>query len=174
MAKSTIQAHEVNPFQISSALQVSNRRAVQEFREVKSGATYHLTSPGRSVDTEPFIKLFHPALVVLGELSTNPSLKLFFYICSVIKPNQNAISIDVEEAIRSCQFKNSTTYRRALNGLLKANMLAKRASYDRGYFINANYFFNGYRRKYMRLESQVFPAATKTGRLLPLTDKQAS
>lgn len=99
-------------------------------------------------DPHQYIKMFKGNSSLITELS-GPASKMFYYICENIQSNKDDICIIKEDYFTFAGYKSDgrITYYRAIEGLLKATIIARKAGSTTCFFINPNILFNGDRTK---------------------------
>lgn len=100
------------------------------------------------VDEEKFTKLFTAELKVLFNLSGN-AIKVFAYILSILKPNQDRIVIRIDECKEYTGYKSESAVRTGIATLVKNSFIA-RTKYNDEYYINPMLFFNGNRVSFVK------------------------
>ncbi len=93
------------------------------------------------VDERQFAKLYLSNLAAFWDLS-KPAIRVFTYIMSNIKPNQDTIDFILEDCLEYCQYKSRKPIFQGLADLLHKEIIARgRTQWQ--YFINPIITFNG-------------------------------
>ena len=95
------------------------------------------------VDEERFAKVYLSQFESFWDLS-KPSIRVFGYIMSILKPNQDNIVIRVEKCLEYTKYKQRAMIISGLSGLVESGIIAK-SVYENEYFINPLVAFNGSR-----------------------------
>jgi hypothetical protein len=110
------------------------------------------------VENEKFIKVFVSELQALFNLS-NSSIKVFGYILSITKPNDDRIIFSMKKCREYTGYKSNVPIFNGLASLLQNEFIARTES-SNIYFINPLVFFNGDRisfvKQYVRRKSENF------------------
>jgi len=146
---------EENPFmekamkeiQISKKMQVqraSNQSVIQHVVNQDGELTGHTAFLQYiEVDEEKFAKLYLSQFASFWEL-TKPAIRVFGYVMSEIKPNQDRIILRMDKAKKYTQYKQESMIRTGLSSLISCGVIA-RSKYNDEYFINPLVAFNGNR-----------------------------
>jgi len=99
-------------------------------------------------DNAIYSKLFRGNTEVLMGLS-EPAAKMFYYISEFIGANKDEVCILQEDYLQFAGYKAKSrlTYYRGVEGLLKANIIARKTGSQSCYWINPNVLYNGDRTK---------------------------
>lgn len=99
-------------------------------------------------DSAKYTKLFKETSLILSSL-TEPATKMFYYICEHLKVGSDEICIFKDDYLAFYSYKaaNKFAYYRAIEGLLKSCIIARKAGSTTCFFINPNILFNGDRTK---------------------------
>lgn len=102
----------------------------------------------RACDTAKYSKLFKNSSKAIANLS-DTALKLFMYIHEHLEINSDVICIIREEYLAYYGYapNNKYAYYQAIEGLLKAEIITKKAGSTVCYWVNPNVIFNGDRTK---------------------------
>ena len=95
----------------------------------------------QKVDKEQFTKIFHKGLAAMWGLTTT-GIKVFTYIASQVKPNQDFVYIEIKSAKEFCNYKRDKSIWHGLGELLDAGFIARSDLFYK-YYINPTFFFNG-------------------------------
>ena len=95
------------------------------------------------VDEQQFAKLYLSNFSAFFDLQPS-AIKVFGYILTQIKPNQDEFFFDREECMQYTEYKSDTSVFKGLAQLLKSEIIA-RGKTDYRYYINPMIFFNGNR-----------------------------
>jgi len=95
------------------------------------------------VDEQQFAKLYLSNFSAFFDLQPS-AIKVFGYILTQIKPNQDEFYFDREECMQYTDYKSDTSIFKGLAQLLKSEIIA-RGKTDYRYYINPMVFFNGNR-----------------------------
>jgi len=106
-------------------------------------------------DPKKYIKLFTGNANILASMN-EPSIKMFYYICDNLTINNNEICIFKDDYLAFYSYKaaNKFAYYRAIEGLLTAAVIARKAGSTTCFFINPNMIFNGDRTKLSNVSVQ--------------------
>lgn len=96
-------------------------------------------------DEESFIKIYKENIKKMFSLSAAAS-KIFWFVCTHLRPNNDVVYIDRQEFMDWCDYKNRKSYYDGINELLDKGILAM-AEQEHYFFINHAVFFNGDRMK---------------------------
>lgn len=102
----------------------------------------------RITDNAQYTKMFRgngPLLMGMSE----PATRMFYYILDHIAVHKDEVCILQEDYLKFAGYKDKSrlTYYRAVEGLLKANVIARRTGMQSCYWVNPNIIFNGDRTK---------------------------
>lgn len=102
----------------------------------------------RVVDRANYTKLFKGSTSTLLNMS-EPSTRMLYYIIENIVVHKDEVCILQEDYLKYAGYKAKSrlTYYRAVEGLLKANVIARRTGMGSCYWVNPNILFNGDRTK---------------------------
>lgn len=105
------------------------------------------------VDPKPYTKMFHGNTAVLIALSES-AMRMFYYICDNIQPGKDDICIMMEDYFQFAGYSGNSrlTYYRAVEGLLKAAIISRKAGYNNCFFVNPDVIFNGDRTKLKNID----------------------
>ena len=95
------------------------------------------------VDEERFTKLYLSQFESFWDLS-KPSIRVFGYIMSVLKKDQDSIMIRMDKCLEFTKYKQRAMIISGLSGLVESGIIAK-SKYENEYFINPLIVFNGSR-----------------------------
>lgn len=100
------------------------------------------------VDVARYSKLFKDSGMLIANLN-EAAIKMFMYIHEKLPINSDQICITREDYLEYYGYAptNKYTYYQAIEGLLKARIMAKQAGSTVCYWINPNILFNGDRTK---------------------------
>ena len=100
------------------------------------------------VDPARYSKLFKDCGMLIANLN-EASIKMFMYIHEHLGTNSDYICITKEDYLKYYGYSptNKYTYYQAIEGLLKANIMMKKAGSSVCYWVNPNILFNGDRTK---------------------------
>jgi hypothetical protein len=100
------------------------------------------------IDTAKYSKLFKNYGMLLANLN-EAAIKMFMYIHEHLGVNSDYVCITKEDYLKYYGYAptNKYTYYQALEGLLKADVMKKKAGSTVCYWINPNILFNGDRTK---------------------------
>lgn len=100
------------------------------------------------VDSAKYSKLFKNYGMILANLN-EASIKMFMYIHEHLAVNTDHICIRKEDYLKYYGYAltNKYTYYQALEGLMKADIMKKKADSSVCYWVNPNIIFNGDRTK---------------------------
>lgn len=105
---------------------------------------------GKTIPHDPakYSKLFKDFSMVIANLN-EASIKMFMYIHEHIDINNDVVCIMKEDYLKHYGYAptNKYTYYQALEGLLRADIIRKKAGSSVCYWINPNIIFNGDRTK---------------------------
>lgn len=93
------------------------------------------------VEEEKFAKLYLSQLASFWEL-TKPSIRVFSYILTVLKPKQDLFIFIMEDCLQYAQYSSERSVFEGLTGLIEANIIA-RSNHHLKYYINPLVVFNG-------------------------------
>lgn len=134
-------------------LQSKYVQASPEHREVEIDGKLHglyEIPKGRTipVDVSRYTKLFKGTSPILSILS-DASIKMFLYIHENLGVNQDFVCIMREDYLKCYGYapNNKYAYYQAIEGLLAADIMKKKADSTTCYWINPNVLFNGDRTK---------------------------
>jgi hypothetical protein len=99
-------------------------------------------------DNAIYSKLFRGNTEVLMGLS-EPAAKMFYYITEFIGANKDEVCILQDDYLQFAGYKAKSrlTYYRGVEGLLRANIIARKTGSQSCYWINPNVLYNGDRTK---------------------------
>lgn len=99
-------------------------------------------------DPKPYTKVYDGNELLLASL-TEPATKMLFYICGNLRPNSDEVCIILAEYLNFFGYNANgrITYYRALEGLLKANIIARKVGTTSCFYINPDIIYNGDRTK---------------------------
>jgi len=97
----------------------------------------------QKVDKEQFTKIFNKGLAAMWGLSSS-GIKLFTFIASIVKPNQDFIYFEISQAKEFTGYKTDKSIMQGLGELLAGSFIA-RSDVHYKYYINPTFFFNGNR-----------------------------
>lgn len=100
------------------------------------------------VDEDKFAKLYLSELALLWDL-TKPALRVFTYILSILRPNDDRVFIDIEEALKHTNYASKESLFLGLRELVKAGIIARSERFYM-YFVNPMFVFNGNRITFAR------------------------
>lgn len=102
----------------------------------------------RPIDTAKYSKLFKNSGIVIANLS-DAAIKMFMYIHENLGVNTDIICIMREDYLKFYGYapNNKYAYYQAIDGLLKAEIMTKKADSTTCYWVNPNVLFNGDRTK---------------------------
>ena len=102
----------------------------------------------RIVDKASYTKLFKGGTTTLLAMS-EPATRMLYYIIENMVVHKDEVCILQEDYLRYAGYKAKSrlTYYRAVEGLLKANVIARRTGMSSCYWVNPNILFNGDRTK---------------------------
>ena len=153
-----VRSHAINkqnPFrrdlfemQVSTRTKVlaGNKEAINNMivdKETGEVLGHQLLAVKQKVDQEQFTKIFHRGLAAMWGLTT-PGIRVFTYVASKIKPNQDFVIFSVREAKEHSNYKRDKSIWQGVGELLSAGFLARSEDYYK-YYINPTFFFNGSR-----------------------------
>lgn len=95
------------------------------------------------VDEEKFAKIYLSQFASFWELS-KPAIRVFGYIITMIKPNQDRFIFRMDEALKHTKYTHENSILTGLSNLVECKIIA-RTRYDWEYFINPLVAFNGNR-----------------------------
>lgn len=95
------------------------------------------------VDEEQFAKIYIAQLSVIFDLPRQ-SQKVFEYILTALKPNDDKVYFDINECSKVSGYESKMSIYMGLNGLIDAKIIA-RTKRNYQYFINPKIAFNGSR-----------------------------
>ena len=95
------------------------------------------------VDEQQFAKIYLSNFSAFFDLQPS-SIKVFGYILTQLKPNQDEFYFDRDECMKYTSYKSDTSIFKGLAQLLKSEIIA-RGKTDYRYYINPMIFFNGNR-----------------------------
>jgi hypothetical protein len=95
------------------------------------------------VDEEKFAKIYLSQFASFWELS-KPAIRVFGYIITMIKPNQDRFIFRMDEALKHTKYTHENSILTGLSSLVECKIIA-RTRYDWEYFINPLVAFNGNR-----------------------------
>lgn len=93
------------------------------------------------VEEEKFAKLYLSQLASFWEL-TKPSIRVFSYILTVLKPKQDLFIFIMEDCLEYAKYSSERSVFEGLTGLIEANIIA-RSNHHLKYYINPLVVFNG-------------------------------
>ena len=93
------------------------------------------------VEEEKFAKLYLSQLASFWEL-TKPSIRVFSYILTVLKPKQDLFIFIMEDCLQYAGYSSERSVFEGLTGLIEANIIA-RSNHHLKYYINPLVVFNG-------------------------------
>lgn len=112
------------------------------------------------IDEDKFAKIYLSQFASFWELS-KPAIRVFGYVMTVIKPNQDRIIIRMDKAKKYTNYKQESMIRTGLSSLIACGIIA-RSKYNDEYFINPLVAFNGNRvtfaRTYVKKKTTLNPA----------------
>lgn len=117
-----------------------------ETGEIKGGSLF---SRRIKVDKASFQKVYLNNLQSFFDLSLR-SVRLLMYVMSIVKPNQDHFTLNIDEACDYTGYKTQKTIRQALGELIENNFIA-RGWHSFHYYINPTIFFNGDRIAFIDL-----------------------
>lgn len=153
-----VHSHEImekNPFvddlaemQISTRTKVmaGNKQAINNMivdKETGNVVGHQVLAVKQKVDSEQFTKVFRTGLAAMWGLTTS-GVKVFSYIAETIKPNQDFVFFEIDEAKKYTGYKSQKSVLQGLGQLLDAGFIARTSKHYK-YFINPTFFFNGNR-----------------------------
>jgi len=97
----------------------------------------------QKVDSEQFTKIFQKGLGAMWGLSSS-GIKVFTYIAQLIKPNQDFVYFEIDDAKRFTEYKTKKSIMQGLGELLAGSFIARTKVHYK-YYINPTFFFNGNR-----------------------------
>lgn len=157
MNLSDFQNNKENPFAKQTIVQMGNylatrqvagknddERAVLQAYDENTGEMLGQTVFMRTkmVDTETFAKVYQAGFSAFADLKPSV-MKVFQYIVSQLKPDNDRFFLFVEDIIEATGYSKMTVYR-ALGHLCSREIIA-RGRGETDYFINPMYVFNGNR-----------------------------
>jgi hypothetical protein len=95
------------------------------------------------VDEDQFAKVYLSQFAAFWELS-KPSIRVFGYILTALKPNQDRLIFKMDKALVYTQYSHRSHVLTGISGLIECGIIA-RTDYEYEYFINPLIFFNGNR-----------------------------
>lgn len=90
-----------------------------------------------------FAKIYLSQFAAFWELS-KPAIRVFGYIITMIKPNQDRFIFRMDEALKHTKYTHENSILTGLSNLVECKIIA-RTRYDWEYFINPLVAFNGNR-----------------------------
>ena len=141
--------HEANPFGETTIIKKKNSvmglgpmDAVinTETGEIKGHQRLVIS---KKVDGAQFVKVFTENLQQIFNLQP-PSIKVLFYFIQKAGKDRDIVDFDIDECMKTCQYKSNKSIFAALADLLENELIA-RAYNAREYFINPGIIFNGNR-----------------------------
>lgn len=133
----------------SKYIQPDSEHKTMQGDDGKLYGMYEIPKGGtRPVDRRIYSKLFKGNTEALMGLS-EPSAKMFYYITEYIAVGKDEVCILQEDYLKFAGYKEKSrlTYYRAVEGLLKAEIIARRTGSQSCYWVNPNVLFNGDRTK---------------------------
>jgi hypothetical protein len=116
----------------------------------KTGELYAMKKLSRNKkslhDSKIYIKLFQDKSDVLMNLPYQ-SMRIFFYICSRVRPMRDYIYLNKDDVTLALGDISEPTFRLAINGLLDADIIARKMGSSIEYWLNPDIIFNGSRLK---------------------------
>lgn len=97
-------------------------------------------------DSKIYIKLFQDKSDVLMNLPYQ-SMRIFFYICSRVRPMRDYVFLNKDDITAALGNMSEPTFRLAINGLIEANIVARKMGSSLEYWLNPDIMFNGSRLK---------------------------
>ncbi len=99
-------------------------------------------------DSRAYTKLFNGNALLFATL-IEPSTKMLYYICDNIKPGSDEICVLQSDYNKFFGYKdtNRFVYYKAVEGLLRANIISRRTGSTACFFVNPDIVFNGDRTK---------------------------
>jgi len=136
---------EIDPGTKRKLVTPSNKELVQTVYNDQSGEIVGHTAFMQyvEVDEKQFAKLYLSNIAAFWNLS-KPAIRVFTYIMSTIKPNQDRLYFILEECIEYTGYKSKTMVFTGLAALLENKIIARgRTSFE--FYINPMVVFNGNR-----------------------------
>lgn len=122
------------------------------------------------VDKEQFTKVFRQGLAGMFGLS-NPGIKVFSYIATIVKPNKVEVYFDSEECQKYTGYKTPRSVLKGLAELCECEFIARTSKHYK-YYINPNMFFNGSRVAFMKVYEADSEGEALTIKHPPLPDPE--
>ncbi len=95
------------------------------------------------VDEEKFSKVYLSQFTSFWELS-KPAIRVFGYILSVLKPNEDSFIFDLESCLKHTEYSHKNSIFSGITTLIECGIIA-RSNRHYKYFINPLVVFNGSR-----------------------------
>jgi len=149
--------HHTNPF-MNESLEVVQKNIVKKLKSSSSTSEQailhaidengevigHTTFVRQiEVDEQQFAKLYLNKFESFFNL-TQASIRVFGYIMSTLKPNQDMVLFDMDKCKEYTKYKTSKPIYKGLAELLNSNIIA-RTKFEYMFYINPMIFFNGNR-----------------------------
>jgi|GEM_PF-1525433 len=157
--------HVENPF-LEEAIEDIERHRVKKLRRIgpkgnvkEAGQVIVQQTTGEVVGYGAFMQYIEVdekqfAKIYVGELErffdlNKTSRAVLNYVLSLLKPNQDIVTIRLQECMQECGYKTKKSVIEGIAHLINAGLLA-RARYENEYFINPLAMFNGDRVTYAK------------------------
>jgi len=136
-----LQSRYIQPDADHEVVEDKNSGKVYGMYEIPKGKTI-------KTDNAIYSKLFRGNTDVLMGLA-EPAAKMFYYITEYIGANKDEVCILQDDYLKFAGYKAKSrlTYYRGVEGLLKANIIARKTGSQSCYWINPNVLYNGDRTK---------------------------
>jgi hypothetical protein len=129
----------------TEVIRSKDRNDIQLITDAKTGEVNGHSAFMRfiEVEEEKFAKVYLSQFAAFWELG-KPAIRVFGYILSVLKPNQDSFIFELDACLEHSQYKHKSMVFTGLANLLECSIIA-RTKYDHKYFINPLIVFNGNR-----------------------------